>query len=203
VTDRAAVEAALRAFEPAPAAVPTGHRAGVGIVLVRDDAGAGDELCFLLTRRAAGMRNHPGQFALPGGRLEPGESVADAARRELAEELGVHVGPEAVLGVLDDYVTRSGFCVTPVVLWAADGDVRIVPSPGEVAEVFRVPVADLARPPRFLRIPESDRPVIQVPLVGSLIHAPTGALLHQFGELVLRGRTIRVDRLEQPVFAWR
>jgi len=57
--------------------------------------------------------------------------------------------------------------------------------------------------PRFLTIPESERPVIQLPIVGALVHAPTAAVIYQFAEVVLRDRHTRVDGYEQPVFAWR
>lgn len=158
---------------------------------------------FLLCRRAAGLNRHASQWALPGGRLDDGESVIDAARRELHEELGVALGEEAVLGLLDDYTTRSGFVITPVVLWGG-GPLQLDPEPGEVLAAYRVGLHELLREdsPRFVSIPESDRPVVQVPLGNDLIHAPTGAVLLQFRWLGLEGRSDSVAELEQPVFAW-
>ena len=72
---------------------------------------------FLLCRRAAGLNRHASQWALPGGRLDDGETPTVAARRETDEELGVDLGADAVLGLMDDYATRSGYVITPVVLW--------------------------------------------------------------------------------------
>ncbi|MEY3340366.1 MAG: hypothetical protein RLZZ269_277 [Actinomycetota bacterium] len=160
---------------------------------------------FLLCRRAARMNRHAGQWALPGGRLDADETPIDAALRELHEELGLRLGVESVLGILDDYPTRSGFVITPVVVWGGD-DVRLEPDPGEVAHVYRIGLHQLCRDdsPRFVTIPESDRPVVQLPLGGDLIHAPTGAVLLQLRWVGLDGRIgERVDQLEQPVFAWR
>ncbi|MGH9271016.1 MAG: NUDIX hydrolase, partial [Ilumatobacteraceae bacterium] len=159
---------------------------------------------FLLCRRAAGLNRHASQWALPGGRLDEGETVVDAARRELDEELGVAVGPDAVLGLLDDYPTRSGFVITPVVVWGG-GRLDLRPEPGEVLAAYRVGLHQLCRAdsPRFIDIPESDRPVVQVPLGNDLIHAPTGAVLVQFRWLGLEGRADPVAGFEQPVFAWR
>jgi 8-oxo-dGTP pyrophosphatase MutT (NUDIX family) len=195
VPSRSDVVAALDGF-PRRAVDPAGRAAAaVAIALVGGDA-------FLLTRRAETLRRHAGQWALPGGRTDPGESAPDAARRELAEELGLALGPDAVLGLLDDYATRSGFVITPVVLWA-DGADDLTPNPAEVGEVHRVPVADLDVEPRFLTIPESDAPVIRLPLFDGFLHAPTAAVLHQFREVVLHGRPTRVAHYEQPVFAWR
>ncbi|MDP1803853.1 MAG: CoA pyrophosphatase [Acidimicrobiales bacterium] len=190
--------AALRRFEHRPADRPDLKRAAVGITLVAEPAG----LVFLLTRRATTLRGNPGQWALPGGRAEPGETAGEAARRELSEELGLRLGPEAELGLLDDYPTRSGYVITPVVLWAGS-DVELVPNPDEVGELHRVPLTQIDVEPRFLTIPESDAPVIQLPLFGRFVHAPTGAVLHQFREVVLHGRDTRVAHMEQPVFAWR
>jgi 8-oxo-dGTP pyrophosphatase MutT (NUDIX family) len=190
------VRDALRRFRRRPLERPELKPAAVGITLV------GGGAAFLLTRRASSLRGHAGQWALPGGRAEPGESPGAAARRELAEELGLVLDADAELGLLDDYATRSGYLITPVVLWA-DGEPGLRPNPAEVAELHRVPVELIDVEPRFLTIPESDAPVIQLPLLGRLVHAPTGAVLHQFREVVLHGRDTRVAHLEQPVFAWR
>jgi 8-oxo-dGTP pyrophosphatase MutT (NUDIX family) len=192
------VLAALQRFDRVPAERPDLKVAAVAITLVET---AGDT-AFLLTRRAATLRGHAGQWALPGGRAEPGEAPGETARRELAEELGLVLGPDAELGLLDDYPTRSGYVITPVVLWGG-ADPELVPNPAEVGELHRVPLAAIDVEPRFLTIPESDAPVIQLPLFDRYVHAPTGAVLHQFREVVLRGRATRVAHLEQPVFAWR
>ncbi|MGH9275278.1 MAG: NUDIX hydrolase [Acidimicrobiales bacterium] len=158
---------------------------------------------FLLCRRAAGLNSHASQWALPGGRVDHGESVTDAARRELDEELGVVLDEGSVLGLLDDYATRSGYVITPVVLWGG-GHLELRPSAAEVLAAYRVGLHELLRDdsPRFITIPESDRPVVQVPLGNDLIHAPTGAVLLQLRWLGLEGRDDPVAELEQPVFAW-
>jgi 8-oxo-dGTP pyrophosphatase MutT (NUDIX family) len=177
------------------------RRAAVAQVLLPDADG---RPCFLITRRAATLRKHTGQWALPGGRLDAGETAERAALRELEEEVGLTLEASTVLGVLDDYGTRSGFIITPVVVWA-EPDHELVPNPAEVAKIFRVPLDELEGPdvPRLIRIPESDRPVIQLPLLGTLIHAPTAAVLYQMREVVVHGRPTRVNHFEQPVWAWR
>ena len=187
---------------PERAPAPGLKRAAVAIALVEaDDVDAGTAL--LLTRRASGLRSHGGQWALPGGRCDDGETPVEAALRELHEELGLKLGPGDVLGLLDDYPTRSGYLITPVVLWSQK-DAVITPSPDEVASVHRIALQAIEPTEAFdfTLIPESKRRVIRFRLSGQLIHAPTAALIYQFRE-VLAGRDTRVTELEQPVFAWK
>jgi 8-oxo-dGTP pyrophosphatase MutT (NUDIX family) len=159
---------------------------------------------FLLCRRASRLSAHSAQWALPGGRIDPGETPIEAALRETDEEVGVRLPESAVLGLLDDYSTRSGYVITPVVVWGG-GRLELRPAPAEVVAVYRIGLHQLQREdsPRFITIPESPRPVVQIPLGNDLIHAPTGAVLLQLRWLGLEGRADRVDELEQPVFAWR
>ncbi|WP_372497945.1 NUDIX hydrolase [Tomitella fengzijianii] len=194
------VRCAVAAFTRQEGGGAGGHAVGSAVALAVSTRGGVPGIW--LTRRSLTLRKHPGQFALPGGRMDPGEDGPTAARRELAEELGVELADDAVLGMLDDYTTRSGFTMTPVVLWAGEDRVTC-PSPDEVADVFFVPFDELDIEPLFDRIPESDRPVIKLPWRGGHLHAPTAAVIYQFREVVLHGEHTRVANFEQPVFAWR
>ncbi|MEQ8345311.1 MAG: CoA pyrophosphatase [Sneathiellaceae bacterium] len=200
--DRQLAEAAvhLGAFPRlASAADPSLKHAAVAIVLL----GPAAERSVILTRRAAGLRRHGGQWALPGGRCEAGESAGEAGLRELAEEVGLFLPASRILGQLDDYPTRSGYRITPLVVWGGEAP-ALRPDPAEVAAIHLVPLADLARPDAvdFVSIPESERQVVRFRIGERLIHAPTAALLYQFRE-ALAGRVTRVAELEQPPFAWR
>jgi 8-oxo-dGTP pyrophosphatase MutT (NUDIX family) len=183
-------------------ATPDGMRpAAVGIVLSEQEGA----LRFLLTMRPARMRRHASQFALPGGRVDDGETVEATVLRELEEELGVRLAGDAIIGRLPDYDTRSGFRITPLVLWGDRlGPLR--PSAEEVAGVFHIPVTALSGPsvPILIHDPGSKKPIIQMPLArDKLIHAPTGAILYQFGQAVLAERYVDANEFEEPFFAWR
>jgi len=197
---RAKIHAFLSAFDDRRVAPGGLTHAAVALTLIGTRKGA----CFLLTRRTSSLRAHAGQFALPGGRVDPGESAIEAALRELDEEMGLTLGPQNVLGLLDDYPTRSGYRISPVVLWAG-GPVAVKAEPGEVAKVHYVTLERLARDdtPEFSSIPESDRPLIRLKIAGAKVHAPTAAVIYQFREVAIFGRDTRVDHLEQPVFAWK
>ncbi|MEF7617569.1 CoA pyrophosphatase [Aquincola sp. MAHUQ-54] len=201
---RAAGEAdpAHRGAAVAVAIVDAGHGAEVG-GLPRH-APWQDDAALLLTRRAAGLRHHAGQWALPGGRLDAGETAEQAALRELAEEVGLQLDAATVMGRLDDFVTRSGFVITPVVVWAGAAR-HLVPNPGEVASIHRIPVEEFLRAdaPRLEAVSSSEHPVLRMPVGQSWIAAPTAAVLYQFREVCLLGRPTRVAHFEQPAFAWR
>jgi 8-oxo-dGTP pyrophosphatase MutT (NUDIX family) len=188
--------------QPEGEVAPALKRAAVAVALVAAGDRA-DETAVLLTLRAAGLRAHSSQWALPGGRCDLGETEVQAALRELHEELGLGLGEGDVLGLLDDYPTRSGYLITPVVVWVARSE-AISPNPDEVASVHRVALDTIERHDAFsfTSIPESTRRVIRFHHAGRLIHAPTAALIYQFRE-VLAGRDTRVAELEQPVFAWK
>jgi mutator protein MutT len=159
---------------------------------------------LLLTRRALHLRRHAGQWSLPGGRIDAGETPEQAALRELHEEVGLDLDARAVLGRLDDFVTRSGYAVTPVLVWA--GAARgLVPEPNEVASIHRIPVAEFLRAdaPLLEHLAGAEHPVLRMPVGDSWIAAPTAAILYQFREVCLLGRTTRVAHYEQPEFAWK
>ena len=198
---RARLALNLARSEHAPLAERGLKRAAVCIIVTGDDRG---EASLVLTLRTEHLSSHPSQFALPGGRIERGESALDAARRETREEIDLELAPANFLGRLDDYATRSGYVITPLVAWCA-GTSQLKPNPAEVAQIYRVPLADLGRPdsPEFVAIPESAQPVVRYPLRGTRRHSPTAAGSDQFMEVALLGRATRVAHLEQPVWAWR
>ena len=177
------------------------RRAAVAFVIVGDDAG---EACFVLTRRASGLRRHSGQWAIPGGRSDEGESPPETARRELREEVGLDVPEGDVLGCLDDYATRSGYVISPVVCWGPPRP-ELALDRAEVARAHLVPLGRLLAPDlaATTAIPESDRPVLSVGLLGGRIFAPTAAVIYQAREWLLMDRATRVSHFEQPVFAWK
>lgn len=134
---------------------------------------------------------------MPGERIDAGETAAEAALRETREEIGLELESASILGWLDDYPTRSGYVITPLVAWAPR-NAQMRANPSEVAAIHRVNLAELGRPgsPETYSIPESAQPVIRYPLLGTTIHAPTAALLFQFMEVALHGRITRVAHFD-------
>lgn len=177
--------------------------AGVALVVAEADSGGA---CLLLTRRSTKLRRHAGQFALPGGRLDAGETFQEAALRELNEELGLDYPADAVIGPLDDYETQSGFCIRPFVIWGGPlADMK--PDPVEVSIVYQIPLGELNSPaiPQFSKGLHPESPVLSAPIPATqnTIHAPTAALIYQFREVAMNGRATRVGHYGEPQFAWK
>ena len=165
--------------------------------------GRPDEAGIILTRRSENLGHHAGQWALPGGGADSGESPEEAALRELNEEVGLRLNHDDILGRLDDFTTRSGFTITPVVFWGGE-DLNLIANPAEVESIHRIPLREFMRDdaPVLESIPESNDPVLLMPVGQGWIASPTGAILYQFREVALNGRNIRVSHYEQPYFAW-
>lgn len=165
-------------------------------------SGNGDA-AMILTRRAHTLRHHAGQWALPGGRIEAGESPEDTVLRELEEEVGLSLDRDCIIGRLDDFNTRSGFTIKPVVMWCGR-QLSLRPNPGEVASIHLIPLAEFMRAdaPILESIPQSPNPVLMMPVGDTCIAAPTAAIIYQFREVAMLGRPRRVAHYEQPYFAW-
>ena len=178
--------------------------AGSGVYGMSADGISSDDAALVLTRRSMELKHHAGQWALPGGSVEDGEGPDETALRELAEEVGLTLPHENVIGRLDDFVTRSRFVITPVVVWAGPG-VDMKPNPAEVRAIHRIPVAEFMREdaPLLEETPEGKHPILCMPVGNSWIAAPTAALLYQFREVAILGKETRVAHYEQPFFAWR
>lgn len=162
-----------------------------------------DDAALILTTRGSRLNKHAGQWAFPGGRIDKGETPEEAALRELEEEVGLSLGHDRIISRLDDYTTRSGFTITPVVVWC--GPVKdLTPNPDEVAAIHRIPFDEILRPdaPILEDIPESQHPVLLMPIGYSWIASPTGAMIYQFREVAILGKDTRVAHFEQPYFAW-
>jgi len=214
-TLRELVAGRLERFDHRSLGAPDSRRAAVALALIEEGTGAmlpgidapahwSPGAAMLLTRRSERLRNHPGQWALPGGSIDEGESPEQAALRELHEEVGLRVAPEAILGRLDDFVTRSGFAITPIVVWA--GEARALQANAEeVASIHRVPLGEFMREdaPWLDPIEDSEQPVLRMPVGLTWIAAPTAAFLYQFREVCIAGRATRVAHFEQPLFARR
>ncbi len=191
----------LAIFEDRRESRPNHRHAAVTVTIFEHD----EEAAVIVTRRSPRLKEHSGQWAMPGGRVDAGETLIEAALRELDEEINLPLDHDSVLGLLDDYVTRSGYVITPVVVWADVIDSALIPNPAEVASIHPFTFTELARSdsPNLETIPESERQVLSMNYLDDVIYAPTAAMLYQFREVALMGKDTRVLDYDQPLFAWK
>ena len=162
------------------------------------------EACIYITLRSSSLRKHAGQLALPGGKVDAGESISQAALRELSEELGLDLPEKNVMGRLDDFHTQSGFVISPVVVWN-DGNHPLNINADEVAKVYEIPFSELMSS-QLATVDHSQTPPmfsIYPPTIDHNVYSPTAALVYQFREVLLLSRSTRVAHYAQPAFAWR
>jgi len=145
------------------------------------------------------MSRHAGQMALPGGRVHEGESAEECAIRELHEELGLGVSHDDIVGLLDDFDTRSGFTITPVVIWTHEETAVLQPSKFEVAELYVIAIPELRAAVSSAKPDQA----FSLRLERVEVFAPTAAILYQFSEVALDGRPARVTGFYQPPFTHR
>ena len=158
------------AFAPSPV------RPAAVLIAVTDQHEPG----VILTHRPLDMREHPGQVAFPGGKLDAGEDAVGAALREAREELAIDAADVRVIGASDRFVTGSGYDVTPV-LGLVPPDLPIIPNPSEVSEWFEAPLGYLLDPANH-RHKQAEwmgrvRPYVEIEWQGHRIWGITAAIL--------------------------
>lgn len=159
--------------------------AAVLIALVR----RGGAYSVLYTERAGSLRNHSGQIAFPGGKIDPDDTgAADAALREAFEEVGLKRGDARVVGFMPHYFTGTNYLITPVVA-VVHPDAPFVANPGEVEAIFEVPLETLARLETYrtlhLKRQGREHTSWQIDYEGRLIWGITANLTRQFYDLAL------------------
>lgn len=179
----ARLESILAARPADELSMPELRRACVVIPLVR----SGDVWSLVFMRRSEDMRVHKGQVAFPGGAVETGESLEEAALREMEEEIGVARGKVTIIGRLDDVITRTGFLVAPFA-GVISGESVYRLAAAEVTEVFEVPLAALLAPEnpevRYINYAADRYPVYFYKHDGREIWGLTGRILKSFLDLV-------------------
>lgn len=208
------IQLKLNRFKPITHKRPGMRQAAVAVTIVdvSDESGVyglqltknqKQDAALILTTRASSLKAHSGQWAFPGGKMEKGETPEETALRELEEEVGLKLDSDSIIGRLDDFTTRSGFTIKPIVVWGGTGKM-LTPNPAEVESIHRIPIQEFLREdaPILHETGNRERPMLLMPVGDSWIAAPTAAIIYQFREVAILGNDTRVAHFEQPGFAW-
>jgi 8-oxo-dGTP pyrophosphatase MutT (NUDIX family) len=176
----------------------TGHANAGVLAALFDEAG---EARVILTRRSSRLRTHKGEVSFPGGRVNPGELPAAAARREASEEVDLDPALATMAGWLHPVTTMASPALIVPVIAVLPGRPHLVPSPHEVERVFDVTLTELADPAVFheerWRIPgrfipgspDDSFPVRFFEVSGELIWGATARMLSELLSIVVTGVT--------------
>ncbi len=185
----AEVAAAVRAHRPADVRPYAAESRPSAVLVVLRDAPDGADV--LLTKRSAGLRNHRGEISFPGGRVDPGESFEQTARREAHEEVGLDPQCVRIVGRLDalNTVVSRSFIVPVVATLIGDDRPLLAPVTAEVDAVFWTPLGELVRPDTFREEqwgrPPQDRTLHFFELDDETVWGATARVLTQLLRLVL------------------
>jgi 8-oxo-dGTP pyrophosphatase MutT (NUDIX family) len=188
----------LAVFSIAEIDEPDLGQAAVALTIVPDPTKP-KQASMLLTRRTSKLNKHAGQWALPGGRIDKGETPLQGALREMDEEVNLQLNEAHLLGRLDDFQTRSGFIMRPFVFWAADLS-TLAPNPDEVASIHYWPLGlfDEENAIQLIDQDHTEMPLLRLNMGETRMHAPTAAILLQLWEVGIHGRSTRVRDYAQP-----
>jgi 8-oxo-dGTP pyrophosphatase MutT (NUDIX family) len=162
------------------------RKASVLIPITRHKPGKNSEI--VLTVRSENLNNHPGQISLPGGSEEAIDSdVVATALRESEEEIGLAQGDVQVIGRLGDMALPSGFQITPIV-GLIEPDLKYVPCPIEVAEIFHAPLSLLINPDSYkstsMTYGNQSRKILELQFERFRIWGATAAILYHLAQMI-------------------
>ncbi|MFO0661680.1 MAG: CoA pyrophosphatase [Polyangiaceae bacterium] len=184
----ASLRESLEPLPQKPPDVPAGN--ALACVLAPLFLNEHDELGLWLVKKSAALRRHPGQVALPGGKVDPVDvTLLDTALRETSEEIGIPSAKVSVLGALPSFPTTTGFFVVPFVGFLAE-PIELTPDLSEITRVFQAPLRPFAQPGelREVKVQNWQWKVPSYAVDGEIVWGATAAILHELAKRLERSK---------------